>query len=103
MRTLLALCLGCCLFAIAGCGSESESDPGAALGEACTDGNECKSDLFCLIEVDGEDGKCTEIPAACAEVAKCSSECFDDVKASCAGGSSCTSIAGNVTLTCAGP
>ena len=106
MRGLLpfvAFCLAASLFVVPGCGDPVESDPGAAIGEACDDGGQCKSDLFCFQQVDGMPGKCEAIPAACSGDPKCAGGCFDDFKAKCtAGGSSCISFAGTVTLTCAG-
>ncbi len=93
-------CLGACLFVVPGCGDGAESDPGAALGEACTGGGDCKSELFCFVEVEGMPGKCEAIPDACAGDPKCTTGCFDDVKTKCTSGSACISFAGTVTLTC---
>jgi hypothetical protein len=101
----LALLTYAALFAFGACGDDMESNPsGAANGEACGEGSDCRSTL-CFIAVSGDPGECRAVPASCNDDPSCTeSDCLDEVKADCTGNStSCVGIAGSHTIECGPP
>ena len=84
------------------CGDDMESNAnGAANGEACADGLDCRSTL-CFIAVSGDPGECREVPASCNDDPSCSdSDCLDEVRADCTGNSTtCIAKVGSHTIEC---
>jgi len=67
-------------------------------GETCSRVRPCEVGSYCMISNPSEPGQCIADPPGCDTSTRC--DCYEAVRQSCSGGSSCFRVADITTITC---